>query len=325
MTAAAAYTNELESMFNRLPGFLQDPLREPFNVINGLLLDVAGQPEELTQAGEKYAALGARIMQLAQQQSTDRAALSGHWAGQAFIEFSTLMPEVETRIETLGNDVTKTRDVLASAAQACTDGANTICEIVWALISWLLTSLVANAILAVVSFGASLAAEVAEALGGTLVALKNVFEAAERVSSVIEKVGQVIEKLEQALRTISGALSAMLRGLDETGEISQDMKFTSMLKVDNPVDVLGKYGEQLAKAEAERLGINPEEEEAAEDAFKFARSGGAKKTISWAHQHRGKVFPGPLLTMAGEAALRTQNEAGQAEAEANPSGAGANP
>lgn len=325
MTAAAAYSNELESMFSRLPGFLQDPLREPFNVINGLLLDVAGQPEELMQAGDKYAALGARIAQLAQQQAADRAALSGHWTGQAYTAFSTLMPEVETRIETLGNDVAKTREVLASAAQACTDGANTICEIVWALISWLLTSLVANAILAVVSFGASIAAEVTEALGGTLVALKNAFEVAERVSSVIEKVGQILEKLEQALRTFSGALSAMLRGLDESGEISQDLKFTSMLHVDNPVDVLGKYGEQLAKEEAERLGINPEEAEAAEDAFKFARSGGAKKTISWAHQHRGKVFPGPLLAMAGEAALSTQNEAGQAEAEANPSGAEANP
>lgn len=319
MTAAATYSNELERMYGHLPGWLQDPLREPFNVLDGLLQDVAGRPEELLAAGDKYAALGAQIVQLAQQQRTDRAALLGHWEGAAYTAFSTLMPEVETRIETLGNDVAKTRDVLASAAQACTDGANTICEIVWALVSWLLTSLVANAILAVFTFGTALAAEVAEAMGGALVALKNAFEVAERVSSVIDKVGQILEKLEKTLRTVSGALSAMLHGLDETGEISKDMKITSMLHVDNPVDVLGKYGEQLAKDEAARLGVTGEEEAAAEDAFKFARSGGAKKTITWAHQHRGKVFPGPLLTMAGDSALSTQNQAGQAEAEAKPS------
>lgn len=316
MTAAATYSNELELMFNRLPSWLQDPLREPFKVIDGLLLDIAGQPEELMQAASKYAALGTQINQLAQQQRTDRGQLSGQWEGEAYTAFSTLMPEVESEIEALGNAVAGTQRVLAAAAQACTDGANTICEIVEALVSWLLTSLVFNAIFAIVSFGASLAAEVAEALGGALVALKNAFEVAERVSSVIEKVGQTLEKLEQALKTTSEALSAMLHGLDETGEISKDLKIGSMLKVDNPADVLAKYGEKVAQAEAERLGINPEEEEAAVDAFKFAREGGVKKTIDYAHARRGRTFPLPLWTIAGKDGLSSLDESSQAQQEA---------
>jgi WXG100 family type VII secretion target len=318
MTGTATYSNELEAMFGRLPGWLQDPLREPFTFIDGLLLDVAGRPDELMQAADKYAALGARIVQLGQQQATDRQALYGQWTGEAYNAFSTLMPEVETRIQTLGNDVTKTRDVLAAAAQACTDGANAIVEIVWAFVSWLLTSLVANAILAVLSLGAALVAEIAAAMGRALVVLKDVVQVAERVSSVIEKVAQALEKLEKAVRTVQGALSAMLRGLDESGELSQDLKAANWLKVDNPVDVLAKYGSQMAKEEAERLGLNPDEIEAAEGGFTFLRSGGVKKTITWAHTNRGKVFPGPLLAAGGESALSAQNEAGQAEAAASP-------
>jgi WXG100 family type VII secretion target len=316
MTAATAYSNELELMFNRLPSWLQDPLREPFKVIDGLLLDIAGQPEELMQAAAKYSALGARINQLAQEQRTDRGRLSGHWEGEAYTAFSTLMPEVETQVETLGNAVSDTQRVLAAAAQACTDGANTICEIVEALVSWLLTSLVFNAIFAVISFGASLAAEVAEAMGGALVALKDAVEAGERVSSVIEKVGQTLEKLEQALKTTSEALSAMLHGLDETGEISKDLKIGSMIKVDNPADVLAKYGEKVAAEEAARLGINPEEEEAAVDAFKFAREGGVKKAIDYMHARRGRTFPLPLWTLAAKDGLSSLDEAGQAEQQA---------
>jgi WXG100 family type VII secretion target len=316
MTAATTYSNQLELMFNRLPSWLQDPLREPFKVIDGLLLDIAGQPEELMQAATKYAALGAQIGQLATQQRTDRGQLSGQWEGEAYTAFSTLMPEVESQIETLGNAVAGTQQVLAAAAQACTDGANTICEIVEALVSWLLTSLVFNAIFAVISLGASLAAEVAEAMSGVLVALKNAFEVAERVSAVIEKVGQTLEKLEKTLQTVSEALSAMLHGLDETGAISKDLKIGSMLKVDNPADVLAKYGEKLAQEEAERLGINPEEQQAAEAAFKFAREGGVKKSIDYMHARRGRTFPLPLWTMAAKDGFGSLEEAGQAEQQA---------
>jgi uncharacterized protein YukE len=309
MTAAADYSNDLERLFSRLPGWLQSPLSGVYHELDRLLQDVAGNPEELIQASEKYPALANQIKQLALQQRSDRARLlTGEWKGLAYDAFNHLMPEVEAQIEQLATSVGETKEALTSAAQACLDGANAICEIVEALITWIVSTVIANVLLAVFTFGLSLAAEVAEAMGGALDALAQAEQVTERVASVIEKVGQVLEKIEKTMLQIEKVLSMLLRGFGDDGKISEDFKLINVLKpwgLTNPVDILEKDGEHIvenyALRMATRLGVTVGERTVARDLVSYAGTGA---------NSRGSVSE---ISRSGDSALNAWRAAGTAE------------
>jgi uncharacterized protein YukE len=313
MTTAVDYHNDLERLFSRLPGWLQSPLSGVYHELDRLLQDVAGNPEELIQASEKYPALAAQIKQLALQQRSDRTSLlTGEWKGQAYDAFSRLMPEVEAQIELLATSVGDTKEVLTSAAQACLDGANAICEIVDALITWIVSTVIANLLLAVFSFGLSLAAEVAEAMGGALDALTQAWQVSERVASVIEKVGQVLENIEKTMLQIEKVLSMLLRGFGDDGKISEDFKLINVLKpwgLTNPVDILEKDGEHIvenyALRMATRLGVTVGERTVARELVSYASTG---------TNTRGS---GSEVTRSGDSALNAWRAAGTAEHDAS--------
>jgi uncharacterized protein YukE len=241
VTAADEYSNTLEQMFARLPGWLQAPLSPFYHEIDGLLRQVAGNPPELLQAGGQYADIAAKIGQLAGQQAADRTRLvSGRWQGEAYNEFSAVMSKVEAQLQTFGKALGSTKEVLASAAQACTDGADAICQIVATLIAWLISSFVVNVVLALFTLGASLAAEAAEALAGAAESLAQAGQVVDRVATVLERVESVLQKIAEIMRTVQRGLLVMLRGVDRDAQAyNESISAVRLLyRTTNAVDAL---------------------------------------------------------------------------------------
>lgn len=190
------YTNLLEQQFSRLPGFIQAVLRDPFNWVDDLVRDIAGQPAELVHAGERYAALGKRIDAIGSEQYGDRTSiLGGAWEGAAYDAFSAQMAQVEQQISALGQASTQTQPLLDAAAKACTQSADIIVEIVEGFVSWVLQDVVVSAVLSFFTFGGAAAAGAALAV--------------ERFAEVCAQIGRIGEKLAEVLRTIAD----LLRGL----------------------------------------------------------------------------------------------------------------
>lgn len=214
---AAVYQNELETQFSRLPGFLQGPLRDPFNWIDGLLKDIAGNPDQLTSAGEKYAALGRQVTQLGQEQAQDaQGILSGNWEGQAFDAFIAQMNQTELQIASLGQSITQTQPLLDAAAQACAQSASMIVEIVEGVISFILQDAVVSGVAALFTFGASVAAGVAAAVAKFASACEKIGGIAEKLGVVLEKVAAMLKKLEETCNEVVGNLEKLQKAIAKT-------------------------------------------------------------------------------------------------------------
>ncbi len=234
---AVAYRNDLEQQFSQLPGWLQAPLSGIYHEIDGWLKAVAGNPQELLHAGQEYAALAAQIQRIGQEQRADRARLAGQWEGQAYDAFSTAMSQLETQIQGLAQATASTQQVLDAAAQACTEGADAICQIFGALISWLITSFVVNAVLAIFTFGAALAAEVAEAVSGALASLAQVVQVSEKVAAVLERVAEILDQLAETLTKLRDALTAFFKFEMKTSDGGANpLKLVSPWGRANPMD-----------------------------------------------------------------------------------------
>jgi uncharacterized protein YukE/prefoldin subunit 5 len=209
MSPADAYSNQLESSFNSLPGWLQSPLRPIYEKMDEGLKWVAGHPEDLVRAGAVYTQLGQQIHQLTQQQSSDRARLAGSWTGDSYEAFTAKMNEVEEKLNKLGDATAKTKDVLESGARACVEGANAIIEIIVTVLSILLAEIAINAALSVITFGASLAAAVAEGIATCLSGLARILAVVQRVASILEKIAEVFQKIAAVFREIKAFLEAI--------------------------------------------------------------------------------------------------------------------
>lgn len=246
---AAAYQNELEIQFSKLPGFLQGPLRDPFNWIDGILKDIAGNPDQLTSAGEKYAALGKQVTQLGEEQAQDaRSILNGQWEGQAYDAFIAQMNQTELQIASLGQSITQTQPLLDAAAQACAQSASMIVEIVEAVISFILQDAVVSGVAAVFTFGASVAAGVAAAVAKFASACEKIGGIVERLGVVLEKVAAMLKKLEEICRTVVGKLRDLREAIATT-------KKTMGLKGWLTKDGARAYGSRTAINAAVRAGV----------------------------------------------------------------------
>jgi uncharacterized protein YukE len=209
MSPADAYSNQLESSFNSLPGWLQSPLRPIYDKMNEGLKWVAGHPEEPVRAGAVYAQLGQQIHQLTQQQNGDRARLSSGWGGDSYAAFSAKMKEVEEKLGKLGDSTAKTKEVLEAGARACVEGANAIIEIIVMVLSILLLEIAINVALSVITFGASLAAAVAEGIATCLAGLARILSVVQRVATILEKIAQIFQKIATIFREIKAFLEAI--------------------------------------------------------------------------------------------------------------------
>jgi uncharacterized protein YukE len=209
VSPADAYSNQLESSFNSLPGWLQAPLRPIYEKMDEGLKWVAGHPADLVRAGAVYAQLGQQIHQLAQQQTSDRTRLVGGWSGDSYEAFTAKMKEVEDKLGKLGDATAKTKEVLEAGARACVEGANAIIEIIVMVLSILLTEIAINAALSVITFGASIAAAVAEGIATCLSGLARILAVVQRVASILEKIAEIFQKIAAVFREIKAFLEAI--------------------------------------------------------------------------------------------------------------------
>ncbi|HEY2578227.1 MAG TPA: hypothetical protein VGI74_18135 [Streptosporangiaceae bacterium] len=219
MSSAPAYTNELEQQFSRLPGFIQDVLRTPFNWVDQKLQDVAGHPDQLVSAGNSYAALGKQIQQLGTEQQQDRTSIlgGGAYSGASYEAFSATMSQVEQQISSLGQSTGQTQKLLDGAAQACTQSANIIVTIVESAVSFILQDAIISGIAAFFSFGASLAA-------GAAAAAEKFASACEEIGGVIAKLTSVLEKIAGLLRQVASICERVVQYLRELQTALKDTK-----------------------------------------------------------------------------------------------------
>jgi uncharacterized protein YukE len=198
--------NELEQWFHGLPGIVQSTLHAPYRWLDDALRSVAGKPDELMAAIPKYMAIADSVAQLGQQQLADRSKLAGHWSGQAFDAFNARMQHTEEQLAKLADSVREVKGLLEAGAKAAVEGANMIVEIVKSLIMMAIQTLVINLALSAFTFGASLAAAVAEVLGEATQAIAKVAQVVEKVAQVLQKIAELFQKLEQLLQRIAQIL-----------------------------------------------------------------------------------------------------------------------
>jgi len=241
------YTNELENVFSSLPGWLQDPLRPIYNKMDEGLKWVAGDPQLLTSAGDLYVRIGQRVHDQAQQQVADRGKLAGHWEGEAYDAFCGKMSDVEASIGKIADATSRTKLVLDAAAQAAVDGANMIIEIIVAVLTQLLLETAINLALSAITFGASLLAEIAEAIVNMLTALSKIMRVVEKVAQILEKLVTVFRKLAAIFRAVENELKALRVLLDALKSTKKAYKAAGEWR---------KYGEFAAKHAAVKNGVS---------------------------------------------------------------------
>lgn len=212
--SADEYTNLLEQQFHRLPGFVQVVLRDPFNWVDDVVRDIAGQPAELVQAGQGYTALGRHIGSIGTGQSSDRAAILSHaWEGAAYDAFSAQMAAVEQRISTLGQAAAQAQPLLDAAAKACTQSADIIVELVEGFVSFALQDLIVSGALSLVSFGASAAAGAAAAVAKFADVCTEIGGIAEKLTTLLEKIAMLLEKIAALCEKASTFLKDLQKAL----------------------------------------------------------------------------------------------------------------
>lgn len=217
MAAGTEYANKLEQWFQSTPGPVQDVLRPVFDPANNLLKAVAGDPDDLIRAGQRYVEVSQQILAIAEQQTTDRGMLSGAWEGLGYDAFTERAKDIEQKLEDIGEVTGRTQEVLEAAAKACVEGANLIIDIVTALIMFAITTLVIKAALAALTFGASMAAWVAEQIAAGAAALARIMQVVAKVATALQKIAAFFKQLAAVLDSVANLLNALrniLKGLD---------------------------------------------------------------------------------------------------------------
>jgi WXG100 family type VII secretion target len=201
--------NKLETWFAGLPGIVQSTLHEPYTWMDNGLRSVSGDPQALLAAAPHYLQYAQTVNQLAAQQLQDRAALAGHWDGDAYQSFSETVDFVDQQLNQLSAALTQVPDLLKSGAQACVEGANMIIDLVTSLIMFAVSALVTNLALSLLTAGVSVAAFVAEVLAKAAQTVAQVARVVEKVGAVMAKVLSVLERVGRILRRIEKLLKEL--------------------------------------------------------------------------------------------------------------------
>lgn len=224
MSAGTEYANRLEQWFQSAPGPVQEVLRPVFDPANELLKSVAGDPQDLVRAGQRYVDLSRQLIEVAEQQRVDRRMLAGAWEGEGYEAFSVRADDIERKLENVAEATRSTKQVLEAAAQACVEGANLIIDIIVALISFAIATLVVKAALAALTFGASMAAWVAEQIAAGLTALARITQVVTRVAELLRRVAQIFRQLATILRSLAELLKELRLLLKELDALRNTVK-----------------------------------------------------------------------------------------------------
>ncbi|HEY8451172.1 MAG: WXG100 family type VII secretion target [Micromonosporaceae bacterium] len=217
MSVGTEYANRLEQWFQSAPGPVQEVLRPAFDPANELLKSVAGDPEDLIRAGERYVEISRQLIEVAEQQRADRRMLAGAWEGEGYEAFSARADRIEQALRDVAEATGSTQEVLEAAARACVEGANLIIDVIVALISFAIATFVVKAALAALTFGASMAAWVAEQIAAGLAALARISQIVARVAQLLQRAAQIFQNLARTLKALAEVfkeLRLLLKELD---------------------------------------------------------------------------------------------------------------
>ncbi|MEV0130621.1 hypothetical protein AB0H83_19425 [Dactylosporangium sp. NPDC050688] len=223
---SAEYANKLEQWFSSAPGPVQEVLRPVFDPANDMLKAVAGDPQDLVRAGQRYVEVGREIVAIAERQRTDRQRLAGAWEGDGYRAFTDKAAEIEEKLKTLGEATGKTDEVLKAAAEACVEGANLIIDIIVTLVAFAIGTLIVKLALAALTLGASMLAWVAEQIVAGIVALTRILNVTMQVARVLMQVARIFKQIAEILRGVANLLKAMktlLEMLDKLNKASKGM------------------------------------------------------------------------------------------------------
>jgi uncharacterized protein YukE len=206
---SAEYANKLEQWFSSAPGPVQEVLRPVFDPANDMLKAVAGDPQDLVRAGQRYVDIGREIIAIAEKQKTDRQRLAGAWEGDGYQAFTDKATDIEAKLKTVGEATEKTDEVLKAAAEACVEGANLIIDIIVTLVAFAIGTLVVKLALAALTFGASMLAWVAEQIVAGIIALTRILNVTMQVARVLIQVARIFKQIATILRGVANLLKAM--------------------------------------------------------------------------------------------------------------------
>jgi hypothetical protein len=223
---SAEYANKLEQWFSSAPGPVQDVLRPVFNPANDMLKAVAGDPQDLVRAGQRYVDVSREIIAIAERQHTDRQRLEGAWEGDGYQAFTDKAKDIEDKLKVIGEATGKTDEVLKAAAEACVEGANLIIDLIVTLIAFAIGTLIVKLALSVITAGVSMLAWVAEQIAAGIVTLIRVFNVTLQVARVLVQVSRIFKQIETILKgvvTLLKAMKTLLEMLDKLYKTSQGM------------------------------------------------------------------------------------------------------
>lgn len=209
MSSGLEYANRLEQWFLSAPDPVQQVLRPVFDPTNDLLKAVAGDPQDLVRAGQRYVDLGKQMLTTTEQWRNDWGMLAGAWEGEGYDAFLRRAEDIEDKLRQTSEATGSTQEVLEAAAQACVEGANLIIDVVVTLIAFAVSTFIIKAALAVFTFGASMAAWVAEQVAAGALALARVTQIVARVAQVLQRVAQIFERISSLLQRLADILRAV--------------------------------------------------------------------------------------------------------------------
>ncbi|WP_238005935.1 hypothetical protein KZZ52_42020 [Dactylosporangium sp. AC04546] len=221
---SAEYANKLEQWFSSAPGPVQEVLRPVFDPANEMLKAVAGDPQDLVRAGQRYVDISNQIIQISEKQKTDRQKLAGAWDGEGYQAFADKAAEIEEKLKVIGEATGKTDEVLKAAAEACVEGANLIIDIIVTLIAFAIGTLVVKLALAALTFGASMLAWVAEQIVAGIVALTRILNVTAQVARILMQVARIFKQIAQVLRGVANLLKAMKTLLEMLDKLNKASK-----------------------------------------------------------------------------------------------------
>lgn len=216
------YENELDSWYSSCPGPVKSILSSPYEWVSSALHWVAGDPDKLAAQGPVYIAQGQQIQRYAQQVTRLRDSPT-QWTGDARTSYNAKMDQLAHNFDTLGQAVSATDEILASAAQISIAAANMIIDAIKSLIEFLIATIIVNAALAVFTFGASLAAAIAEGIAETAATMAQIAAGLEKVAAVLMRIAAAMDKIATVMRSIEGALKTIKTILEALKELKSSV------------------------------------------------------------------------------------------------------
>jgi len=178
---------------------LIDPLVDMFDA-------VTGDSQRVRSVADRWRTLARTVEALERHHREIVAPVVASWDGEAADAFSALMRELDADIRELSDGAGQTADFLDDAAMEVEFAEELVAGIIRELIEWALLTLAVNAVLAIVTVGAS-------AVAGAVAAAAESAVASARIATVLAKLASVLQRIATLLRAVKAMRFFSMEGL----------------------------------------------------------------------------------------------------------------